>query len=75
MKEACDMLAFRGQDIEYKRWGVMLQLNKVLVSPQLGYYLQYSSPHNWVDLTALDRVWRRFSYGESLDSLGLFILE
>ena len=85
VKKAYSMLAFIGQDIEYKNWQVMLQLYRALVRPHLEYCVQFWLPHYQKDVDDLERVQQRFtrvvpglegnSYEERLDKLSLFSLE
>ena len=85
VKEAYGMLAFIGQNIEFKNCQVMLQLYRTLVRPHLEYSVQFWSPHYQKDVEALERAQKRFirmlpcmegiSYKERLEKLGLFSLE
>ena len=84
-KKAYGTLAFIGRSIEYKNWGVMLQLYKILIRLRLEYCVQFWSPHYQKVVDALERVQKRVTrmlpgledmdYEERLNKLGLFSLE
>ena len=85
IKKANGMLAFIAKGMEYKSREVLLQLYKVLVRPQLEYWVQFWSPYLRKDILALEGVQRRFTrlipemrglaYEERLSRLGLYSLE
>ena len=61
VKKAFGMLAFISRGIEYKSRGVMMELYRTLVRPQLEYCVQFWSPHYRKDVLALEKVQRRFT--------------
>ena len=85
VKKAYGTLVFINQGIDYKSREVMMELYRTLVRSQLGYCVQFWSPHYRKDVNALEGVQRRFtrmlprmehlSYEERLDTFGLFLLK